>query len=60
MECTFCKQGMPAGTGTLYIQKTGKTLAFCSSKCEKNQIKLGRTARKTQWSGHAKKVKKND
>jgi large subunit ribosomal protein L24e len=50
MKCSFCGREIVPGTGTLYITKEGKKFVFCSSKCEKNQIKLGRTARKQKWT----------
>lgn len=41
-HCDFCKQSIPKGTGKMYIKKDGKKLDFCSSKCEKNMLKLRR------------------
>ncbi|HLD04840.1 MAG TPA: 50S ribosomal protein L24e, partial [Candidatus Nanoarchaeia archaeon] len=38
------------GTGKKYVYKDGKVLDFCSRKCEKNLIKLRRTARTTKWT----------
>lgn len=46
------------GTGKMYVQKDGKILYFCSSKCEKNQLKLGRKFLETRWSKKFKKEKK--
>ena len=50
MKCSFCGTDIPKGTGILYVQKTGKTLMFCSRKCEKNMIVLGRKSRTTGWT----------
>ena len=57
MKCSFCKQVMAKGTGTMYVQKTGDTLFFCSSKCEKNMLTLGRKPRTTRWTAEFKRGK---
>ena len=31
------------------VKKDGSIYFFCSSKCEKNMIKLGRVPRKVKW-----------
>jgi len=54
MKCSFCDSEIEKGTGKLYIKKTGKMFYFCSSKCEKNQLKLKRKPLRLKW---AKKVK---
>lgn len=56
-RCSFCSMDMEKGTGKSYIQADGKALHFCSSKCEKNMLKLGRKARDTKWV-KKKKAKK--
>jgi large subunit ribosomal protein L24e len=33
----------------MYVKKDGTIYLFCSSKCEKNRIKLGRVSRKVKW-----------
>jgi len=40
---------MPKGTGKMYVKVSGQILYFCSSKCEKNLIKLGRIPREEKW-----------
>ncbi|MBN2251691.1 MAG: hypothetical protein JW724_06430 [Candidatus Altiarchaeota archaeon] len=50
MDCSFCGGGIPRGTDTIYVTKRGKALYFCSSKCEKNMLKLKRKPRKTRWA----------
>jgi len=57
-NCTFCGKEMPAGTGKLYVKKDAKLFYFCSSKCEKNQLKLGRKARTTKWTNEYNDIKK--
>ncbi len=48
-ECSFCKEEIGEGTGTMYFKRDGAVYFFCSSKCEKNMIKLGRVPRKVKW-----------
>jgi large subunit ribosomal protein L24e len=48
--CTFCGSEIEPGTGKLYIKKDGTVLHFCSSKCEKNMVKLKRVPRRTRWT----------
>lgn len=57
-KCTFCGNVIEQGTGKIFIQKEGKVLNFCSSKCEKHQLKLGRKFLETRWSKRFKKEKK--
>ena len=57
-KCSFCNSEMEPGTGKLYIRKQGKQFFFCSSKCEKNMIKLKRNPKKIKWAVKEKKVKK--
>ncbi len=56
-KCTFCGINIEKGTGKIYVQKDGKVLNFCSNKCEKNHVKLGRKFLETRWSGKFKRVK---
>ena len=56
VKCSYCGYEIKPGTGKIYVFKTGKKINFCSNKCEKNQIKLKRTARKLKWTKHYKKV----
>lgn len=48
--CSFCGNQINKGTGKKYVQNDGKVLDFCSNKCEKNRVKLGRVARKVKWT----------
>ena len=48
-ECSFCKRRIEPGTGKLFVKKDGSILRFCSSKCEKNMLKLRRNPRKVKW-----------
>ena len=50
MECSFCGRNIEKGTETIYVTNKGKAMYFCSRKCEKNILKLGRKARKVKWT----------
>ena len=50
MFCTFCNHEVPKGTGTLYVKRDGTTYAFCSSKCRRNMLDLGREGRHMEWT----------
>ena len=58
VRCSFCNNNLAIGTGKMYIKKDGKTLWFCTSKCEKNMLKLNRKPRTTKWTGEFQKIKK--
>ncbi len=60
--CNFCGHEVPLGTGTLFVTKEGTTMLFCSGKCEKHRLKLGRRGIRTRWTKKFKKsvVKKDD
>ncbi len=50
--CSFCGSEVKKGSGKLFVKDNGTVLTFCSSKCEKNMLKLGRDARKLKWTNH--------
>ncbi|MCD6479124.1 MAG: 50S ribosomal protein L24e [Candidatus Diapherotrites archaeon] len=57
MRCSFCGKEIVQGTGKIFVLKTGKTLNFCSSKCERNMLVLKRKPHKVKWvSKREKKV----
>ena len=56
-KCTFCGETMEQGTGKMYVKTDGKIYYFCSSKCEKNMLKLGRKPITTRWSKRFSKYK---
>jgi large subunit ribosomal protein L24e len=49
-KCSFCGNTLEMGTGKMFVEKDGKILYFCSSKCEKNLLKLGRRPRNEKWT----------
>lgn len=59
-KCSFCNKNIKIGTGKIYVRKDGRLYYFCSMKCEKNTIKLGRKPVKFKWTNQAKKVKKSN
>jgi len=57
MECSFCGDSIPEGSEVIFVTRKGKALYFCTSKCEKNMIKLGRKPRKVKWTAAYAKEK---
>ncbi|MBI4043257.1 MAG: 50S ribosomal protein L24e [Candidatus Diapherotrites archaeon] len=57
MQCSFCGIQIPRGTGKIFVRKTGQTFFFCSNKCEKNLLKLGRSPRNVKWTLEFRKAK---
>jgi large subunit ribosomal protein L24e len=49
-KCDFCGVEIPPGTGKLYVKKDGKKYYFCSTKCEKNMLKLKRKPLNVRWT----------
>jgi len=54
-RCSFCKENIEQGTGKMFVTKEGKVLYFCSTKCEKNMLKLKRIPRNFKWASGGKK-----
>jgi large subunit ribosomal protein L24e len=57
VNCTFCGSAIEAGTGKMYIKRDGSVFHFCSSKCQRNQVQLGRVNRHVKWTGAAAAAK---
>jgi large subunit ribosomal protein L24e len=55
--CTFCGDEIEPGTGRMYIKKDGVVYNFCSSKCFKNLVILGRVPRRTTWTRYYEREK---
>lgn len=49
MKCSVCKNGIPKGTGRMFVRNTGQILHFCSPKCQKNW-KMNRSPKKMKWA----------
>jgi len=58
MKCGFCGFEIHPGTGLIFVRTTGKTINFCSSKCEKNLLKFNRLPRKFKWTVAARTLRK--
>ncbi len=54
-NCSFCDSPVTKGTGLIYVKKDGTIFNFCSSKCRKNNLGLGREGRRKKWTPAAKK-----
>jgi large subunit ribosomal protein L24e len=50
MECSFCGRDIRRGLDSIYVTSKGRMHHFCSSKCEKNMLKLKRNVRKVKWT----------
>ena len=56
--CSFCGKEIEPGTGKMYVMADGTVYYFCSSKCQKNMMKLHRIPRKVRWTSAYMKEKK--
>lgn len=52
-KCDFCGKEFTA-SGHLHVT-TKKKLYFCSSKCLKNSVVLGRDNKKVKWTNESKR-----
>jgi len=57
MKCSFCNEEIEKGTGKMFVRNDGKLFYFCSSKCEKNMLKLRRDPKNVKWVTKKKKSK---
>jgi len=48
-RCSFCNLPIEPGRGKMFVRRDGTVLYFCSSKCERNMVKLGRKRRRVKW-----------
>ena len=49
-KCIFCGREEPDFTGAFLLKNDGTTVFYCSSKCRKNHLKLGRDKRNLKWT----------
>lgn len=56
-NCSFCGDAIEAGTGKMYIKRDGVVFHFCSAKCQRNQVELGRINRHVRWTQAAADAK---
>lgn len=59
-RCVFCGKQQEDYQGTYLIKNDGTMNYYCSSKCRKNHLKLGRDKRKLKWTMafHESRVKR--
>jgi len=57
VKCSFCGSEVKLGGGKMFIKKDGTAFYFCSNKCEKNQMALGRKPLDTKWTEAHHKLK---
>ena len=55
--CSFCGNDIEPGTGKMFIRRDGTIHFFCSSKCERNLLHLGRVPRWTRWTRPYRRAK---
>ena len=48
--CSFCGNEIEPGTGTMFVKKDGTVYLFCTNKCSKNMIDMGRVPRTITWT----------
>ncbi len=49
-KCIFCGCEQADFKGTYLLKNDGTVAYYCSNKCRKNHIKLGRDKRKMKWT----------
>jgi len=49
MKCSFCGNEIKKGTGLMFVEVSGRTFYYCSSKCRKNAA-LGRKPKDVEWT----------
>jgi large subunit ribosomal protein L24e len=54
LKCSFCETLLEPGCGKMFVRRDGSVYYFCSSKCERNMLKLRRKRRKVRWAAEAK------
>jgi large subunit ribosomal protein L24e len=52
VKCSYCGKEMPPGKGKTFVRINGEILYFCTEKCQKYKIKLGKPARTIRWTLH--------
>lgn len=49
-RCVFCGKDYEDYVGTYLIRNEGTAVYYCSLKCHKNHLKLGRDKRRLKWT----------
>lgn len=55
-KCSFCRGDVEPGTGLMFVKRDGTILYFCSSKCRRNMLELGRKPAKVKWARKGRRV----
>ena len=55
--CSFCGNDVEPRAGKMFVRRDGTVFFFCSSKCEKNLLDLGRVPRTVRWTRAAIQAK---
>ena len=50
VKCVFCGCESSINKGVHFIKNDGSVNYFCSGKCRKNSLKLGRDKRRLKWT----------
>lgn len=56
-KCVFCGKDNEDFKGVFLMKNDGSVNYYCSSKCRKNNLKLGRDKRKIKWTESFRLVK---
>ncbi|MHA1684688.1 MAG: 50S ribosomal protein L24e [Promethearchaeota archaeon] len=48
--CSFCRDEIEYGRGTMRILNDGSILTFCSTKCKTGMLIQKKNPRKTRWT----------
>lgn len=56
VKCVFCGKDEDSFRGLHLLKNDGSVAYYCSSKCRKNALKLGRDKRRVKWT-EAYKIK---
>jgi ribosomal protein L24E len=48
MKCSRCSSEIKKGEGTMYVHNTGIVKYYCSSRCYKNDVLVGRSFNKKE------------
>ncbi len=57
VNCSFCGKVLEKGTGKMFVKTDGRISYFCSTKCEKNLLKLKRKPREHKWTQESRAVR---
>ena len=55
VTCSFCGKQIEPGTGLMFVRNDNQRFHFCSHKCERNLLNLGRRARRIKWTSSYEK-----